>query len=66
MLDNARLHKTKSCLTLFEQFGPKFVFIPPYTPTLAPIELIFSILKKNIYKQCRDKTIILTKKEGLQ
>ena len=66
ILYNSRIHKTKGCLDIFEKSGAKVAFIPSYTPSLAPIELIFNVLKRFLSKQWKNRTTILNKPEGLR
>ena len=65
-MENSKIHKTNKVLDLLDKCGAKIAFIPSYTPSLAPIELIFNILKRSLSKQWKDKTIILIKPEELR
>ena len=49
VMDNAHCHKK----LLLEHFKPYFymLWIPPYTPELNPIELLWSQLKRIVYKK---------------
>jgi transposase len=40
------------------------VYLPPYSPTLAPVEMIFGFIKSNIKKKYQSKSINFGKKEG--
>ena len=64
MMDNWSIHKTKKIVSYLESSGWIVVYIPAYTPTFAPVELIFHILKTYIWKQCKDLSIDLLGEEG--
>ena len=66
ILDNFSIHKTKACFDILEKSRAKVAFIPSYTPSLAPIELIFDVLKRFLNKQWKNKTTILNKPKGLR
>ena len=56
ILDNWKIHKSKQTLEFLKKWKALIVFIPPYTPEMAPIELIFHLLKRRLMKQtCRYK-----------
>ena len=61
ILDNASSHHSEEAIALIEATGAGVVFLPPYSPELNPIELIWSKLK-NFLKQ----TIISTTDELYQ
>ena len=65
-MDNSKVHKTNKVLDLLDKCGAKIAFIPAYTPSLAPIELIFNVFKRSLNKQWKDRTVILNKLEGLR
>ena len=44
-LDNATTHHWKDATKVFNNLHLNALFIPAYTPTLAPIELVFKALK---------------------
>ena len=48
IIDNARFHKSKKVIDLVEAAGCKVIFLPPYSPDLNPIELIFAKVKQLI------------------
>jgi transposase len=48
-MDNARVHKTQEVAEAVVSVGLNSLFLPPYTPQLNPIELLFGRLK-TIYK----------------
>jgi transposase len=45
IMDNLRAHKIAGVREAIEAAGAKLLFIPPYSPDLNPIELVFSKLK---------------------
>ena len=64
-MDNSRIHKTNKILDLLDRCSAKIAFIPSYTPSLAPIELIFNVFKRSLNKQWKDRTFILNKRKDL-
>ena len=64
IMDNSPIHcsiKVKECLK-----GRKWscIFLPPYAPELAPVELFFAILKKKILARRTNEVINLEKDNG--
>ncbi len=45
-MDNLSSHKRQSVRELIEQAGAELFFLPPYSPDLNPIELIFAKAKQ--------------------
>ena len=50
ILDNLSSHKTPSAARTLREIGAWFLFLPPYSPDLNPIEMAFSKLKALIRK----------------
>ncbi|QBY01519.1 hypothetical protein E2K80_12950 [Rhodophyticola sp. CCM32] len=50
ILDNLSSHKSKYAADLLRDRGAWFLFLPPYSPDLNPIEMAFSKLKTLIRK----------------
>ena len=50
ILDNWACHRAKSVVEYWEELGANLLFIPPYWPELAPVEVYFSKLKKEFIK----------------
>ena len=48
ILDNAPWHQSKKVLKYLDSKGVRYLFLPPYCPELAPVELFFSQLKKSL------------------
>jgi len=46
ILDNLSSHRRASTQTLIESAGAQLLFLPPYSPDLNPIELVFSKIKQ--------------------
>jgi transposase len=50
ILDNLAAHKSQKAETLLRARGAWFLFLPPYSPDLNPIEMAFSKLKAHLRK----------------
>lgn len=48
VMDNLSSHKSAQAMRAIEAVGAQVVYLPPYSPDLNPIELIFSKLKQLI------------------
>jgi transposase len=48
ILDNLSSHKRRRVRELIEAAGARLVFLPPYSPDLNPIELIFAKVKQSL------------------
>jgi transposase len=46
VLDNLSSHKRQSTRALIEAAGATLLFLPPYSPDLNPIEMVFSKIKQ--------------------
>ena len=46
VLDNLSSHKSAHARRLIEERGARLVFLPPYSPDLNPIEMVFSKIKQ--------------------
>jgi len=46
ILDNLSSHKSEHARRLIESRGARLVFLPPYSPDLNPIEMVFSKIKQ--------------------
>jgi transposase len=46
ILDNLSSHRRASTQALIESAGAQLLFLPPYSPDLNPIELVFSKIKQ--------------------
>ena len=50
IMDNLPAHKGEKVRALIEATGAKLLFLPPYSPDLNPIELVFAKLKTLLRK----------------
>jgi transposase len=48
ILDNLSSHKRPRIRSLIESAGARLVFLPPYSPDLNPIEMIFAKIKQSL------------------
>ena len=48
ILDNLSSHKSEKAAQVLKQRGAWFLFLPPYSPDLNPIEMAFSKLKAHL------------------
>ena len=53
ILDNCPYHKSKEAIKNMQKLPIKIYFLPPYSPSLAPIELMFGWIKKIINKKSK-------------
>lgn len=52
ILDNVAFHKSQKAAEILKDIGAWFLFLPPYSPDLNPIEMAFSKLKAHLRKAC--------------
>jgi transposase len=64
MQDNAVIHLSKKVKALVREEQLTMLFLPPYSPRLAPVELIFGVLKRKLKSQRRALKIDFGKKSG--
>ena len=58
-MDNLSSHKRARTRELIEDTGAELVFLPPYSPDLNPIELVFSKIKQRLRTLgCRTKNAL--------
>ena len=50
ILDNLSTHKSPKATALLKDIGAWFLFLPPYSPDLNPIEMAFAKIKTLIRK----------------
>ena len=48
IMDNLSSHKRRQIRQLIESVGAHLVFLPPYSPDLNPIEMIFAKIKQSL------------------
>ncbi len=59
IMDNLSSHKRARIRELIESAGAKLIFLPPYSPDLNPIEMIFSKVKQLLRSlACRTRTTL--------
>jgi len=59
VMDNLSSHKRERTRLLIEQRGAQLVFLPPYSPDLNPIEMVFSKVKQLLRSlACRTKSAL--------
>ena len=46
VMDNARIHHAREAREYLEDNHIRFIYLPPYSPDLNPIENVFAVLKK--------------------
>lgn len=51
VMDNMRSHHAKIVKELLDKAGIRYLYLPPYSPDLNPIEKMWSKLKANLRKQ---------------
>ena len=66
VLDNASYHSWKQTVEFLQANKIKTHFLPPYSPTLAPVEILFKYLKSNIRKQSSSNFINFESSSGIQ
>ncbi len=61
ILDNLSSHKSEHARRLIESRGAELVFLPPYSPDLNPIEMVFAKVKQLLRSLgCRSKEALWT------
>ena len=50
ILDNLSSHRSEKAAAILKERGAWFLFLPPYSPDLNPIEMLFSKLKSLLRK----------------
>ena len=64
LLDNLASHRTNKVIDFCKKWNFRLCYIPPYSPTLAPVELVFSVLKRKLVSKEKQKSINLCIYEG--
>ena len=64
VLDNLSSHKVAGVKEAIESVGAKVLYLPPYSPDLNPIEMVFSKMKTLVRKAKLRKKEDLWKKLG--
>lgn len=63
-LDNCPSHRGQKTISKLRGSDCNICFLPPYSPSLAPIEMCFGILKQRVKKQNRHGAVKLNQHEG--
>ena len=50
-MDNLAVHRSNIIRERLDELGIAYVYSPPYSPDLNPIETVFSFVKSNIKKK---------------
>lgn len=62
ILDNAKWHKAKKVWKYLDSKSISFLFLPPYSPDMNPVEMIWKMLRKdvthNYFHETLDKLIM--------
>ncbi len=59
IMDNLSSHKRQRTRELIEAMGAELVFLPPYSPDLNPIEMVFSKIKQKLRTlACRTQAVL--------
>ena len=61
-LDNWKIHKSIQTVEFLSKLNAKVMYVPPYTPEMCPIELIFHLLKTRLCKQVKNFDLKLNSK----
>ena len=56
LLDNWSFHKSSTSISLLKTLGYAVAFLPVYSPDFAPIEMCFSLLRRNLSESWNNKT----------
>lgn len=66
IMDNLSSHKRLQTRELIEDTGAELEFLPPYSPDLNPIEMVFSKIKQLLRKLgCRTQTLLWHGMQGV-
>ena len=61
ILDNWSIHRSREINDYFVNYDINTIFIPPYCLEFAPIEILFSFVKRNLMKQHKNNCLDLSK-----
>ena len=64
LMDNSPIHTSKISLEYMNACGCRIMFLPPYSPQFAPIELLFGTLKRRLLTYSKNQVIKLNREEG--
>jgi transposase len=66
LLDNSQVHRAKKVMKQLKDLGPTIVFIPAYSPELAPVELFFSYFKRDFTSSITNLPLNVNTEEGIE
>ena len=61
ILDNCSVHRSREVSNYFARRNIAIILLPPYWPEFAPVELLFSLVKRNIMKIHKNEGLDLSK-----
>ena len=64
VLDNAALHLTESTKNVAKILSIELNWVPPYSPNLSPVEMVFGVSKKKIWANKGKEKINFSKPSG--
>ena len=64
ILDNASIHLTESVQKMAQIVSIELNFLPPYSPNLAPVEMIFGVIKRKLLSTKWKEKISFSKPSG--
>ena len=64
IMDNSSVHWSTSVINYLKEKCLVWIYLPQYTPELAPVELFFGMLKRQIAKRRTDTVINLNSEPG--
>ena len=65
ILDNWSIHKTQKVKIKLNKMFSKTIYLPPYSPQFAPIEMFFGIFKRNLRSKFNSNHVKLKSKDSL-
>jgi transposase len=66
VMDNLSSHKSEHARRVMESKGARMVFLPPYSPDLNPIEMVFSKIKQLVRGlACRTREALWSSIQGV-
>ena len=57
LVDNASIHVSSKSKLICSHYGFEINTLPPYSPNLAPVELVFALSKKSVCKELTKKKL---------
>ena len=66
IMDNSSIHKSKKTLDFIRKSKAFYSFLPAYSPEVAPIELLFNVIKRRLTKNKRDNIINLSGEDAMK